>query len=55
MMNWNPFRRPRTVTSSEAGRALAVARHMSERDYFRATAVKLAEHIGRPDLADPLR
>ncbi len=43
------------VTSREAGRALAATRHRNDRDYYRATAIALAEKIGRPDLAEPLR
>lgn len=43
------------ITCAEAGRALAATRYRNDRDHFRATAVLLAERIGRPDLAKPLR
>jgi len=55
-MNLRPlFRRRRPVSSSDAGRALAATRHGNERARIRATTIEIAERIGRPDLAEPLR
>ncbi len=49
------FRRRRSVSGSDAGRALAATRHRNERAHIRETTIALAEKIGRPELADPLR
>ncbi|HEV7340851.1 MAG TPA: hypothetical protein VGN68_04395 [Sphingopyxis sp.] len=43
------------VTCAEAGRSGNIVRHDRERAKIRAATIALAEKIGRPDLADPLR
>lgn len=51
-----PFRARRAATTcAEAGREGARIRHDRERDRIRAKAIALADGIGRPELADPLR
>lgn len=46
---------PAPVTCAEAGRGGYIVRHDRERAKIRATTIELAEKIGRPDLAKPLR
>ena len=46
---------PPPITCAEAGRGGYIVRHDRERAKIRATAIALAEKIGRPDLAKPLR
>lgn len=43
------------VTCAEAGRGGYIVRHDRERAKIRETTIALAEKIGRPDLAEPLR
>lgn len=43
------------VTCSEAGRGGYIVRHDRERAKIRETTIKLAEQIGQPEKADPLR
>jgi hypothetical protein len=43
------------VTCAEAGRGGYIVRHAQERAKIRETTIALAEQIGRPDLAEPLR
>lgn len=48
-------RRPRTeITCRQAGHNGGVARRTKEQAHYRSTAIKLANHINRPDLAEPL-
>lgn len=46
---------PAPMTCAEAGRGGYVVRHQREREKIRATTIRLAEKIGRPELAEPLR
>lgn len=46
---------PAPVTCAEAGRGGYIVRHDRERAKIRETTIALAEKIGRPDLAEPLR
>jgi hypothetical protein len=51
-----PFRRsPAPVTCAEAGRTGAMVKVERERARIRAKTIALAEHIGQPELAAPLR
>ena len=43
------------MTCAEAGRGGYIVRHDRERAKIRETTIALAEKIGRPELADPLR
>jgi len=46
---------PPPITCAEAGRGGYIVRHDRERAKIRETTIALAEKIGRPELADPLR
>ena len=46
---------PAPVTCAEAGRGGYIVRSQRERDKIRKTTIALAEKIGRPELAEPLR
>ena len=46
---------PPPITCAEAGRGGYIVRHDRERAKIRAATIVLAEKIGRPDLAKPLR
>ena len=46
---------PRAITCAEAGRDGYIVRHDRERAKIRETTIALAEQIGRPELAEPLR
>lgn len=46
---------PAPMTCAEAGAAGYVVRRTQERAKIRETTIALAEKIGRPDLAEPLR
>lgn len=46
---------PRAITCAEAGRDGYHTRKAIESARYRATAIAIAERIGRPDLAEKLR
>lgn len=46
---------PTPTTCAEAGRGGYIVRHDRERDKIRKATIALAEKIGRPELAEPLR
>jgi hypothetical protein len=51
-----PFRRsPAPTTCAEAGRTGALVKAERERDRIRAKAIAMADSMGRPEMADPLR
>ncbi|ALJ12613.1 hypothetical protein [Sphingopyxis macrogoltabida] len=49
------FRRPQPVTCADAGRLGNLVRHEKERAKIRAKTIALAEQIGKPELAEPLK